>query len=109
MGIDEGMRQGDGWSGLIRGYMPVQAWGAVDGLGWFFRARWETWGFEVYERPFTERGGLPELPDMKPIWQTDGEYGENGSMAASHMPHEEAWNLIEESIRLGRDRAWGRS
>jgi len=29
------------------GYAPVQAWGKVDDLKFYFRARWDTWTFEI--------------------------------------------------------------
>ncbi|MCA9972129.1 MAG: hypothetical protein KC425_18020 [Anaerolineales bacterium] len=32
------------------GYAPIQAWGTVNGRRFYFRARWDTWRFEIGKR-----------------------------------------------------------
>jgi hypothetical protein len=95
-------RDGDGWRGRIEGFCPVQGYGEVDGLTWYFRARHDAWSFEVWREPFQANGRLPE-PDA--LWATFDEYGE-GDHDASWMPFSHAWKYIEESIAKGRACKW---
>lgn len=95
-------RSGDGWKGTIGGFCPVQGHGDVDGLNWYFRARGESWSFEVWREPFGEYGALPE-PDA--LWMAEAEYGE-GDYDASWMPYSHAWQFIEASIATGRACNW---
>jgi len=96
------MREGPGWAGMIEGFCPVQGFGNVDGLNWYFRARHDAWSFEVWREPFGIDGALP---DGDPIWSADGEYGD-GEHDASWMPFSVAWQYIEASIATGRETGW---
>ena len=89
---------GENWSGYLDGFCPVQGYGLVDGLGWYFRSRWDEWSFEVFRTPIDPIGGLP---DEDPIWETGGGYGEEAD--ASWMPYSEAWIRIEQSIASFRN------
>ncbi len=44
------------------GYAPIQAWGKVSNLNFYFRARWDTWTFKIgkpgVEVPTTENDAL---------------------------------------------------
>ena len=82
--------------------MPVQGYGTVDGLNWYFRARWNAWSFEVWREPFGPKG---QLPDPDSLWGTGGDYGTE-PCAASHMPLTEAWERVEQSIAKGRAANW---
>lgn len=87
-------RNGDGWSGVIHGFCPVQGHGELDGLFWYFRARHDEWGFEVHETSCA--GELP--PDEHMVWGCAGEDDD-----ASWMKYSEAWRLIERSIAEFRE------
>lgn len=88
-------KSGDGWKGSIGGFAPVQGDGQVDGKFWYFRARHDSWSFEVYTKSCRT-----ELPDESPLWETSGKYGN-----ASWMKLSEAWGLIEASLaKYRRDR-----
>lgn len=95
-------RDGDGWRGRIEGFCPVQGYGEVDGLTWYFRARHDAWSFEVWREPFQPDGRLPEPNAM---WMAEAEYGE-GDHDASWMPFSHAWQYIEASIATGRACGW---
>ena len=79
----------------------MQGFGVVDGRGWYFRARWEEWGFKVYDAPLLmDQWGYERLPDSGPEWSV---YGESDG-DASWMPFSEAWGHIETSIAAWRSR-----
>jgi hypothetical protein len=78
---------GDGWKGSIFGACPLQGEGEVDGHAWYFKARRQSWTFEV--RDHRVAAGKD--------WQTGGNYGE-GPYDAGWMKHSHAWVLIRESI-----------
>lgn len=95
-------RSGEGWSGAIGGFCPVQGLGTVDGLHWYFRARWESWRFEVWREPFGPHGSLPA---SEPMWRAEAEY-DQGDGDASWMRRSHAWQYIEASIETGRACGW---
>jgi hypothetical protein len=95
-------REGAGWSGMLCGFCPVQGYGNVDGLNWYFRARYDAWSFEVWASPFGEDG---RLPAGDPCWSAEGSYGET-DFDASWMPFSHAWGRIEASILAGRESQW---
>lgn len=95
-------REGDGWSGTVGGFCPVQGEGTVDGLSWYFRARHDDWSFEAWRAPFGPDGSLPSGP---PIWSASAEYTD-GDGDASWMPFSHAWRYIEECIAVGREARW---
>ena len=88
-------KAGNNWNGYLDGFCPVQGYGLVDGLGWYFRSRWDAWTFEVFRTPIDPISGLP---DEDPIWEMGADYGEEPD--ASWMPYSEAWIRIEQSIAL---------
>lgn len=68
-------QSGEGWSGSISGFCPVQGEGMVLGRPWYFRARHDSWRLEV---------------DEKVIAHGDCD----GDFDGSWMPFSEAWKLI---------------
>lgn len=94
-------RSGDGWKGSIYGFCPVQGHGSVDNLFWYFRSRHEEWRLEVYRTSCDAE--LP--PDEQIVWSASGEY-EGDQPNAGWMKFSEAWDIIEESIALGRETGW---
>lgn len=98
-------REGEGWKGRLEGFCPVQGYGTVDGLTWYFRARYDSWSFEVWREPFWNDGYTERLPDATAMWSAEAEY-EGGEFAASWMPFADAWALIESCIATGRESGW---
>lgn len=96
-------RGGEGWTGCIGGFCPVQGEGFVDGRFWYFRARHDEWRFEVFSVDGRDGGMLPG--DDKIIWSADGEY-EGDQHNAGWMKFSEAWALIENCIAVGRETGW---
>ena len=92
-------RSCDGWEGRLEGFCPVQGYGTLGELSWYFRARWEEWRFEVYACKFSCVVGRWRLPDVDPIFEVGGDAGD-----ASWMPFSEAWRHIESSIAEFRAR-----
>ncbi len=85
----------DGWSGALGGNCPVQGYGLVDGLPWYFRARGDHWSFSV---AFAADGD----PVLVTFGEADGfaideDYGEWPD--AGWMQYREAWGFIERGIR----------
>lgn len=93
------VREGDGWTGRLEGFCPLQGYGNVDGKHWYFRARWDHWSFEVWDEPFGADG---ELPVKDPVWMFEAAYGE-AEGDASWMPFSDAWRFIESSIAAFRN------
>jgi hypothetical protein len=96
----EPTRKGDGWEGKVGGYAPVQGWGEVDGLPWYFRSRWDSWRFSIAYDPDANpvKVGWGEVEGWQKEGTLLGEY-----FAASWMPVEDAWVLIEEAIEEFRE------
>lgn len=94
-------REGDRWEGGISGFCPVQGWGSVENLFWYFRARSDCWRFEVYTEDTS--GRLPD--DDKLVWHASADY-EGDAHNAGWMKYSEAWALIEECIATGRAAGW---
>lgn len=89
----EAQRSGEGWSGRMTcEACPVQIEGEVDGLPFYFRARWESWSFTVAAQP----GGNAISGPL--AFGLTGEAEDVGGMAGSWMPHSEVWRHIEEGI-----------
>ncbi len=86
-------RSGDGWSGNLSGRCPVQGFGEVDGHGWYFRARGESWSFDI------NRGIGDDIMEdtWSTLWRTEGDYGEQ-KWDAGYMADDEAWGFVEASI-----------
>jgi hypothetical protein len=93
-------RSCDGWEGRLEGFCPVQGYGTLGELSWYFRARWEEWRFEVYACPFPSDTYGWRLPDVDPIFEVEGDADGD----ASWMPFSEAWRHIESSIVAFRAR-----
>jgi hypothetical protein len=94
-------RSGDGWDGYIEGVSPLQGCGRVDGLPWYFRARWASWSFEVVN-------DLTVDPELLPMIGTPGVTGwlieeEWGSLTeASYMAPDVGWLIVERCIERHR-------
>ncbi len=99
-GGGEDPRSGDGWNGDIGGCVPVQGFGVVDGLPWYFRARGDEWSFR-----------LADTADGDPVLVTP-EYGGSGwyverdyygfDDGAGWMSTREAWDFVAECIEAHR-------
>ena len=98
----EAERSGEGWSGSIFGFCPVQGEGHIDGLPWYFRARGEHWSFSVAATP--DGDPVDALFDRGRGWSTTGEAEGTEAFAGSWMPYSEAWRHIEASIVAWRRR-----
>ena len=93
---EHGSKAGNGWEGQLGGACPVQGEGTVDGLEWYFRARGESWSFEVF-RP----GGFEGLPVQDVVFDRSGEtFG--GPYSASWIGAKHAWSLIRTCINEWR-------
>ena len=90
-------KSGDGWAGVIGGACPLQGHGHVDAHFWYFRARHDSWSFEVY--PTSTEEELP--PDEELTWDRYGSYA-GDAHNAGWMKFSEAWPLIESHIALFR-------
>ena len=90
-------RRGDGWNGYIEGISPVQGCGSVDGYPWYFRARGDTWWFEIAEERTINEEALPIVGTSGAGWLLTGV-----SQEAGHMSEHVAWGLVEDAIRQFR-------
>lgn len=84
---------GDMWEGRLQGWVPVQGYGTIDGLPWYFRARGNSWSMSI-----------AETPDSDPIdvrwnkasgWYYEDDYGDI-IFEAGWMPYKVAWGFIKE-------------
>ena len=96
-------KSGNGWSGHITGFVPVQGFGLVDGFTWYFRARGDHWEFAVADVP----GHGPEFEDKAvcatiggPGWQHQETWGKWPD--AGYMPLDAAWQCVEKAIAKWR-------
>lgn len=68
---------------MLGGNCPVQAEGSVDGIEWYFRARGESWSFQLGSK----------VPVDDPIWYYEQDYGDQ-PFAAGWMSEAEAEEFI---------------
>jgi hypothetical protein len=80
---------GEGFSGDIHGYMPVQGFGVVGSYRWYFRARWNWWSLEVFPRELTTICA----DDEDIAWMAAGDYDN-----ASHMEHDVAKRIVDDYL-----------
>ena len=75
---------------------PVQVWGLYRDHPFYFRARWQGWGFSISENIRED----PEFCGLDPsvAFSKDGTWGEDEA-AAGNMPDEEAVRIIEKCCR----------
>jgi hypothetical protein len=94
-------RSGDGWEGKVGGYAPVQGWGEVDGLPWYFRSRWDSWRFSIAFDPADNpvKVGWGEVDG----WQKEGVVDGEELFLASWMPLDDAWKIITDAIAEFRE------
>lgn len=85
----------------IGGYCPVQGFGAVGDLCWYFRARGERWELRVGQ----EDPDLNGYVDVA-VWTANGFWGE--AYDAGWMPHATAMGLVWEGLRryLAGEKDW---
>ncbi len=88
----------------IGGNCPVQGWGSVDGLGWYFRARHSSWSLEIYDTDVTEG----KLPAGDPVCEFRFQWGTT-SHGAGYMSKTEAEMLIIHAIEFARGMNFGRA
>jgi hypothetical protein len=89
---------------VLGGLCPVQGDGLINGHRWYFRARGESWSFEVW----AEGVGIPvdpgadlgyELPQEESVFERGDEYNPGDQFGAGYMPDEDARRFIEESAQ----------
>lgn len=90
-------QSGKGWKGRIESFCPVQGYGSVDKLFWYFRARHNDWQFEVYSKSCEDI-----LPYDYMVWSAQNRYAGD----ASWMPFSDAWKIIKACIDVGRAANW---
>jgi len=89
----EDPRSGDGWQGDIGGCVPVQGFGTLDGLPWYFRARGEEWSFRLADT--AEADPVMVKPGCYGSgWYVEREY-DGDIFAAGCMDTSEAWAFVE--------------
>ena len=82
-------QDGDGWSGTVDGFCPVQGEGRVGEFWWYFRARWDDWSFDVFSaEPKWDGTSYDRF-----VWGTAGEF-----INASWMSYANAWSIIKDQI-----------
>ena len=77
------------------GMTPVQCWGSLSGRGFYFRARWDYWSFQV-----GEDGLLPVVSDEDERdldFLLESSYGD-GAYDAGYMPFEDSRRIIADCI-----------
>jgi hypothetical protein len=91
---------GEGWTGVMTlDACPVQIEGLVDGLSFYFRARFGHWTFSVA----SEIGGDPVSVSIGAAagFHMAAAYGTE-DFDASWMPERDAWRFVEQGIRAFR-------
>lgn len=89
-------RDGKGWVGKMTcEACPVQIEGLVDGLPFYFRARFRGWSFSVADTP--DGDAVAVSIENAPGQLIEEEWGD-GPFAAGWMPDDEAWRLVEAAI-----------
>ena len=97
-------RAGEGWSGTIDGFDPVEGLGRIDGHSWYFWARPRYWTFSIAEDPAVSPAQLPALESALVGWSCEEGWGEGP--ADDHFPHDDAmWARIERAFAAFRDGA----
>lgn len=91
---------GQGWNGIITGHAPVQGWGRADGHPWFFRARGDTWSFEIAEDRGLDEQALPDVGEEVSGWAAWERWGTWPD--ASIMSMDTAWSIVETCIERFR-------
>ena len=94
----ESEQSGDGWDGRIHGYVPVQGNGTIDGLPWYFRARWDSWSLSISEDADTDP--IEVRWRNASGWYYEDTWGE--MFEAGWMPFETAWEIIIECFEKYR-------
>ena len=79
---------------------PVQFEGTVDGHPWYFRARYQSWSFQIAESPDAE----PVLVGWEPPrgvagWTMERPWIEEDEYGAGYKPHRHALRLIYICLR----------
>jgi hypothetical protein len=96
----EDTRRGGGWHGDIGGCVPVQGFGRLDGLPWYFRARYETWSFRLADTVDGDPVAVQPGRDGSG-WYVEREY-DGDLFAAGYMSTDEAWGFVAECIEAHR-------
>ena len=83
----------------VSGYShyPVQVEGTVNGLPFYFYARWDGWCFSIALNPSVD---VYTMSSSDGGFYREGDYGPKGGYAAGSMPEKDAIHLIE---RCGRE------
>ena len=77
----------------LGGYCPCQGEGFIDGLPFYFRARYEYWGMSIANFPDQD----PIDADLGYGWYREEEWG-NGPYQAGYMEPSEALEIIKECV-----------
>jgi hypothetical protein len=87
-------RKTEQWDGNVFGNVPVQGKGQVNGLPWYFRARYECWTFSIAATP---DGDPVKTLFGGPGWNVEEPFGAE-PFEAGWMSEETAWGFIEASL-----------
>lgn len=74
---------------------PLQIEGTIDGVPFYFRARYDEWGMGI-------GGSDPASPVMAPAWSMVGPWGEKGSSDASTMEEAAGIEIVKRCAELWR-------
>ena len=83
---------------LIRGSGPVVGRGTIDGMPFYFHARWDGWSFSLALHPDVDPQGITMSSER--AFYVEGDYGQPEGYDASYMPEEEAEAIIRNCIKI---------
>ena len=87
-------KQGDGWSGYVRGIIPIEGFGRVDGHPWYFRMRGDAWKILIAEdRTLHEETFLVATAAKFLGWFDVGLWRDKEA-----MDEPDVWNVIERAM-----------
>jgi hypothetical protein len=88
-------------TGHITGPAPVQCEGTVQGLQFYFRARWHEWSFAISEDPNFDPVNI-QVPYVaeKHVFLVEGCVGKELGFDASYLDFNEAQRIIEECCEV---------
>lgn len=78
-------KNGDGWTGEVKGFCPTQGDGTVDGFPWYYRSRGGAFSFSVAAKADGDPVGV-KFGD-EPGWCVEGD-------AAEWEPVADAWTTV---------------
>lgn len=83
--------------GRLWGQCPVQAFGSVNGLPFYFHARFDRWVFAIAETP--DGDPVQVAIENAPGFRMQRKYGRRGNCDASFMSHQQTKSFIVTATR----------